>query len=312
MSDEQGNESSGFKRGVGNWLGTAEVYFGNGRFAGNGVDRRTVQPDGENRVRIDLSFTGPLTLSGHYVIETRGHERFYRGPVNVGSAETLDEGLVDANNYWSAWGLSQRFFLYVTKDQQQQFSLSLLTRGEQLMYTIIGEYQRIETTDGNLPTRIPETLALPGIPPDRANDPTNGRGEILLHRTGTWSGEISTLDGSLKQTGKIAYSQKVSRSDNTSLKMAFDGNGFNIAPHSITINTNQWQAWTPSGDVVGSYNLVGGRAMSGQFHHLNKDLRIWRREVVRSDGTRKVILHNVYRGGQRIGVQYGILHFEPS
>ena len=56
----------GFSQGIGRWLGTAEVYAGSGRFLGNATDRRHVQKQVDtNRIRIDLSFVGPLKFAGH-------------------------------------------------------------------------------------------------------------------------------------------------------------------------------------------------------------------------------------------------------
>ena len=46
--------------GLGEWKGSAEVYGGDGRFLGNGVDQRHVRTSlGDNRIRIDLpSYAG--------------------------------------------------------------------------------------------------------------------------------------------------------------------------------------------------------------------------------------------------------------
>jgi len=306
------SEKPTFKRGVGRWAGTAEVYDGNGQFLGHALDQRNVQQISDNQLRIDLSFTGPLMLSGYYVIETHERHRLYRGPVNVGYAEALGEGLVDANNYWAQWGLSQRFFLYVTPDKMQQYSLSLLSRGEQLMYTIIGEYQRVSDADDGPPVLVPEAMMLPGTPKDRAGDPTNGRGELLIHKPGVWSGEVTVLGENLDSQQSASYSQEIMvNADKTITSTTHDGR-FLAEPYEVTIQTNNWQGWTPTGNIVGSYNLVGGRALSGQFHHLDDEIRVWKREVVSTDCKHKAILHNFYRGGSRVGVQYGLLRFQEN
>ncbi len=312
MSQESAASSAvTFSRGVGQWVGTSEVYNGEGRFVGHAIDQRHVQPIDDTHLRIDLSFTGPLMLSGHYIIETRGRERLYRGPVNVGFAETLDEGLVDADNYWAHWGLSQRFFLYVTPDQSRQFALTLMSRGEQLMYVIVGEFRKADTT-ADSPPSIHPSLVLPGIPADRVNDPTNGRGQMLIHRTGAWVGELKTLDAALHPQGSVAYEQHITQDSADTLTLRVESSTPLLSPHHVTLHTNHWQAWTPAGDVVGSYTLIGGRALSGQFHHLKDELRVWRREVVSADGLLKVAVHVLYRGGTRVGVQYGLLHWKDA
>ena len=81
----------------------------------------------------------------------------------------------------------------------------------------------------------------------------------------------------------------------------------------MQLNSNQWQAWaTDKADIVGSYSLSGGRALSGQFHHREAQLRCWRRDVVTLDGTRKAVVQHWYRGGERIGTQFGVLEFEAA
>jgi len=58
--------------------------------------------------------------------------------------------------------------------------------------------------------------------------------------------------------------------------------------------------------------LSGGRALSGQFHHRKAHLRVWRREVATLDGNRKAIVQHWYRGGQRVGTQFGVLEFKSA
>ncbi len=297
MSDSR---KEGFTQAIGQWLGTAEVYDGNGRFVGNGTDRRHVQKQvGEHRVRIDLSFVGPFKFAGHYFIEDHKTHRLYQGPVNVGYAETLSSRLIEANAYWSAVGLSQRFFLMILPDGNRQMSLALMSRGEELIYVVVGEYHRV-AEDGAV--EVPSFVN--GTAYDLGDDPAGGRGEILLHRNGRYVGRLSALDGDLNELEATDYSERVDGQSVTMDGMAFASSG------RFEFETNGRQAWTKPGSVVGSYSLSGGRALSGQFHFLDEQLRLWRREVVSHDGVMKVVVHIWYRGGQRVGVQFGVLDFE--
>jgi hypothetical protein len=301
----------GFRRGIGQWSGTAEVYDGQGRFVGNAADRRTVTQISETRTRIDLAFLGPLMLTGYYEIENQDGYRLYQGPANVGYAETLDEGLVDANNYWQHWGLNQRFFLYVTPDQQMQMSLALLSRGEKLVYTIIGEYYRLpEDHESALPFVVPDALKIPGIPQDRQADPTAGRGTHLLHRQGSWRGECITLDHDGSRIGTRVVEQLVRQDADSNQVVQVNGCAFADERYTIRLHTNQWESWTGADRVVGSFSIAGGRAQSGQFHHTGHGLRVWKREVVSADGAHKFMLYVYFRGSVRVGVQYGLLNFE--
>jgi hypothetical protein len=47
------------------------------------------------------------------------------------------------------------------------------------------------------------------------------------------------------------------------------------------------------------------------MHRLDTRLRVWRREVTSHDGSVKAVVNNWYRGGERVGVEHGILRFEP-
>ena len=305
------SEKPQFKRGIGRWSGTAEVYNGNGQFVGNALDRRNVEKVSDTQIRINLNFVGPLMLSGHYIIESHDSYRLYRGPANVGYAEALGDGMVEAHNYWSHWGLSQRFFLYVTPDKDMQLSLALLSRGEQLQYMVVGEYYRLPddedtaSADGEF-VPVPESLLLSGTPQDKAQDASAGRGEILVHGNRKWRGDVTVLDSQLNVTDKVTLEQTI-QSDKNCVSWHVEGGGLVTAPYNISYQTNDWQAWTGAGDIVGSYNLAGGRALSGQIHHLNDERRIWIREVVSADARQKAILHVAYRGGERVGVQYGLL-----
>ena len=308
-------ENQLFAQAVGQWSGAAEVYDGNGTFLGYASDRRQVQRvDDGKRLRIDLSFVGPFSFNGHYFIEDHGPNRLYQGPANCGFAETLAPELVDANAYWPLTGLTQRFMLYILPGGQKQLSLALMSRGEQLLYTVVGENTRV------VPDALPPPLPmLNGTAYDRRDDPNAGRGASLLHRPGMWSGTLSAVDASLEPLRHSIVSQSVSlkieKSQDiralTSLKIDTVGGCFDSADSHIMLHSNGHQAWSELGDVVGSYSLWGGRALSGVFHHLSRQLRVWRREVVAHDGTYKVVLNLWYRGGVRVGVEYGVLTYQP-
>ena len=292
--------------GIGRWAGTAEVYAGDGRFVGNGTDQRfarTVDDDGQ--IRIDLAFVGPLKFSGHYFIRPEGKSRSYLGPVNTGFAESVGEHAVDGNGYWPVTGLSQKLFLAMLPDRGTQLHLSLMFRGEQLIYTIVSESEMIL---GDTPSSVPGLVT--GVGYDLQDDPTAGRKEMLLHRPGTWSGELTTYDGDLKLVETASVEEEVSQTSD-GLQVALRGT---LAGDDLdySLHTNGWQAWSQMGSTVGSYNLSGGRALSGSLHHLDRGLRVWRREIATNDGTTKAVLHNWYRGGQRIGSQQGTLQFNPA
>lgn len=285
--------------GFGQWIGSAEVFDGNGRFVGNGMDVRRVQRVDDCRTRIDVAFVGPFKIAGHYFIHDCGDHRLYEGPVNIGYAEVLGEGLVDANAYWPSLGLSQRFFLMILPDGNTQLSLALMTRGEQLIYSVVGQNRRL-IEDASLPDVVI------GTSHDLFNDPTAGRGALLLHRAGMWCGELTALDAQRRWLGTATYRETFS----PTFEVAIEGGMFDPARRCFGFKTNGWQAWTePGGEVAGSCSLSGGRALHGQFHHLQAQLRAWRREVVAHDGSRKAVLRMWYRGGERIGIEYGILEF---
>lgn len=299
------SRTEGFNKGAGKWAGSAEVYSGEGRFVGNGTDRRNVQQVSPERIRIDLSFIGPFKFAGHYFIEDRKTERLYQGPVNVGYAEPLSSSLVDSNSYWAATGFTQRFFLMVLPDGQRQVSMAQLLRGDQLIYTVVGENQRVDDTFEGIPGLVN------GSEYDFTSDPTAGRGEILLHRKGIWRGTLAVLDEKMMEMPAVDYAESIIPAANR-LEITTTGAAFDPQPATVTLATNDYQAWSEPGEVVGSYNLCGGRALSGHFQHLRPNLRVWKREVVTHEGDLKVVVHIWYRGGQRIGAQLGILRFEPA
>ncbi|MCP4139122.1 MAG: hypothetical protein GY755_02335 [Chloroflexi bacterium] len=299
------SRTDGFNKAAGKWAGTAEVYSGEGRFLGNGTDRRNVQEIGDNRIRIDLSFLGPFKFSGHYIIEDKKTERLYHGPVNVGYAEPLSNTLVDSNSYWAAIGMTQRFLLMVLPDGKRQVSMAQLSRGDQLIYTVIGENHKVDTAFESIPTLVNGTSY------DLANDPTAGRGEILLHRNGSWAGKLSVLNENMDELPTHDYEEKV-QVDGNQVEIQYAGFALDPEPATVKFTSNEYQAWSPPGDVVGSYNIIGGRASSGHFQHLCPFLRVWRREIVLHEGDAKAVIHIWYRGGQRVGAEFGILNFEAA
>lgn len=288
-----------FARGVGRWVGSAEVYDGRGRFVGNGMDMRHVQTVDPQTTRIDVSFIGPFKASGHYFIRDEGDYRLYQGPVNVGYAETLSQGLVSAHAYWPSLGLSQRFFLMVLPDDQTQLSLALMSRGEELLYAVVGENKRVGDDNPTIPHLVSGTAY------DLADDPTAGRGGSYLFRRGLWAGTVTCLDAERQVIGTVAYEEGCDENTCLTISGSWDGAGYRYA-----LRTNGWQAWTPaSGEAVASFSLYGGRALSGQVYDVARGLRCWRREVVASDGLSKAIVHIWYRGDARVGYQFGLLTF---
>ena len=298
-------------RGAGHWLGAAEVYDGAGRFKGNGQDMRHVQVDVEPGVtEVDVSFIGPFKMAGIYRIADKGDHRLYQGPVNVGFAETLGDGLIDANAYWADPGLSQRFFLMVLPGGERQLSLALMSRGENLLYVVVGEYHRQpESQADGAPGGLPAFVA--GTEHDLGIDPAAGRDSILLHRPGAWSGSLTLLDDELAETGSTDLVEQITATDDGEVEVRTTGTGFS-EDGSITYTTDGWDAWSQSGPSVGSYSLSGGRALAGTTVYPSEETRCWRREVAAHDGTHKAVLHTWYRGGRRIGVAHGVLEFEPG
>jgi len=292
--------------GIGKWAGTAEVFDGRGRFISNATDQRfarTVDEDG--RVRIDLAFVGPLKFAGHYTIEDNGGHRIYQGPANTGSAESVGPDAVDANSYWPVTGLSQRFFLAKLPSGDRQLHLSLMSRGDRPLYTIVGESHMVpDDGQANVPGLIP------GISHDLAADPGAGRGTLLIQRSGTWSGAVRTFDGQLRCLGDRPFEERVVNEDDR-VRWSLRGS---LAPDDLkaSFHTDGWLSWSELGGTVGSFALYGGRALSGSLHHISSGLRVCRREICTSDGTTKAILHTWYRGGLRVGVQQGFLTFTPN
>ena len=303
-----------FSQGLGEWIGSAEVYDGAGRFAGTGRDTRTVRADdGAGRVTVDVSFEGPLSLSGTYTIADLGSHRTYEGPLNVGLAEVLGDGLVAAHSYWPSAGLSQRFFLMVLPGGNHQLSLALLSRGDRPRWTVVGEYRRELQASPSPPPAV-ESID----PEDVSDDPSAGRGRLLLLRPGRWSGRLHRLGGDLEPSGTVDCSETLSPAGpdaappgGEAMEVQLSGLGF-AADASFTLLSDGWTVWTGTGDIVGSAGLSGGRGLSGQFHHDRADCRVWRREVASRDGTIKAVLQIWYRGEHRLGAVYGTMAFDPA
>ena len=300
-----------FSQGVGEWIGAAEVYDAEGRFAGMGRDTRTVTADDQaGRVTVEATFDGPFSLSGAYTIADHGSHRIYEGPLNVGYAEALGDGLVAAHNYWPDLGLSQRFFLMVLPGGDRQLSLALLSRGDRLCWTVVGENWRRVGASAPVPAS-----AAPMDPQALRDDPAAGRGELLLLRPGRWSGQMNCLAGHGESSGLFDYAEVViADGDDWALEMSGDGVGPDL---SFGLECDGWSVWTPAGrarpgQLAGSGTLCGGRAVSGQFFAGDDGLRLWRREVASGDGTRKAVLHMWYRGEQRVGTAHGTLTFHPT
>lgn len=293
-----------FTQGVGRWAGSAEVFDSDGRFLGNGADYRQVQTLADGRIRIDVSFVGPFKHSGHYFIQPQADGRLYEGPANIGYAETLSDSLVDANAYWPALGLSQRFFL-MNVDDNLQLSLAHMARGEHLLYVVVGQNDRVP--DGDAPA---QPTVVSGTHYDLQADPAAGRPTIWLHRPGQWHGTLTALDGNGRSLGQFPYNQTITPATPRQLELTVSGGAFDPPARRATCTTNDWQAWaTADSDVVGSYSLSGGRALSGTFYHRESHIRCWQREVATLTGDRKAIVQHWYRGGQRIGAQFGVLEF---
>lgn len=303
-------------QGLGRWAGTAEVFSGDGKFLGNGADARHVQKMPDGRTRIDVSFVGPFKHAGHYFIEEQTVEgnkhpiRLYQGPANIGYAETLSEGLVDAKAYWAALGLSQRFFLMILPDGKTQLSLAQMSRGEHLLYVVVGQNDFVsEGHSAPLPSLVSGTSY------DLADDPTAGRGELLLHRPCTWAGELTVLGPDQTQIGKIAYQEHCTGETDigtvafqNQMHIHTTAGGFVDQTSDYRLITNHIHAWTPPNQsVAGSYSLSGGRALSGTFYYPAAHLRVWRREVVTHNGKSKAVINCWYRGDQRIGIEFGVL-----
>ena len=293
---ESSEPTGSFSKGLGQWLGTAEVYGPDGVFLGEGRDTRSVEADdGAGTVTVNVSFEGPFSMAGQYTIADRGTHRLYQGPLNYGFAEVLGDGLVCAHNYWANLGMSQRVFLMVLPDGTRQLSLALISRAEVLKYVVVGEYLR--QTDAMRPAPLPA-----------ARHEGADEAEMLLRRPGSWVGELTVLDGDLAPIETVEYCESIAQTA-AGLDVSVEGVHFG-RDTSYSLVTTPTEAWTPTGDVLGSLNMVGGRGQSGYLLHHREETRVWLREVAALDGTMKGVVQMWYRGEQRIGAMYGALSFE--
>lgn len=64
-----------FQQGIGQWLGSAEVFDGTGRFLGNGADMRHVRQLDNGQICIDVAFVGPFRHAGAHFITDHGDYR---------------------------------------------------------------------------------------------------------------------------------------------------------------------------------------------------------------------------------------------
>ncbi|MCX6130668.1 MAG: hypothetical protein NTX25_16615 [Proteobacteria bacterium] len=303
---EQNECNEGFC-GIGHWQGVAEVYDGQGHFLGNGADQRHVRSQTtEGLTRIDLSFVGPLKFSGHYFIANKEGRRLYQGPANCGAADALSKDCVSAHGYWPSIGLSQKFFLLMSPDGKRQFSLALMSRGEQLLYVVVGENAKV--IGDQVETAID---IVNGGSYDLHADPKAGRDTLLLHKDAFWEGEIFSRQGEQAAIQSMPMRQWV-KTQESDVSLNWGGSAFFKEEIQCSLKTNQWQAWSNFGACVGSYSLYGGRALSGQFHHLASDLRVWRREVVSADGQYKAIVNIWYQGEQKLGAEWGLLKYRDA
>ena len=319
-----------FEQGEGHWRGAAEVYDAAGNFAGEGHDARAVRRDlDDGTVEVEVGFTGPFRLSGSYVIADHGDHRLYLGPLNHGYAEVLGDRLIDTHNYWPDIGLSQRLCLMVLPGGGVQLSLALLSRGEQAMYAVVGEYERRPPADPPGVTgsaTVPPGTAPGALPAagERGTEPGEERSGAVLERPGTWSGTLELIGSDGDVLGTAGYSERVGQveqvgqvgrvgatGDGGRLEVALTGTGF-ADDAVITLRTDGRRHWTGGGDVVGSESVWGGRALAGTLLFGRDRLRLWRREVARRDGSSKGVLHMWYRGGTRVGVAHGVLEFAPE
>ncbi len=297
--------SRSFSAGVGEWFGQSEVYDPTGRFLGYGRDQRNVQRDPDTGiVTIDVTFSGPFELAGSYTIADHGTYRVYQGPLNYGRAEPIGDNAVTAHNYWPDLGLSQRFALVVAQDQRTQLSLAVISRGEKLRYLVVGEsHRRLDEDDI-------EPVFADTDPAGVAEDLNAGRGAALLHRRGSWSGQLVTCDGDLNPVGTTPYTETVTAAGD-SLDLAWSGLHFAAdATASFSVEGNS--RFSPAHDVVGSGTLAGGRAVSSQLLFMSNERRLWSREIARADGSAKAVIHQWFEGERRIGAAVGHANFESS
>ena len=211
-----------------------------------------------------------------------------------------------ANGYWPVTGLSQKFFLMMSPDGNRQMSLALMYRGEQLIYSIVGENGRVVGEK-----EMVEIPMVNGIAYDLKGDPNAGRQESLLGRVGTWTGELQTKRAGSTEAKVEGFEQVISL-DGEKISERWCGNEFLNGDVQMALHSNGLLSWSEEGDFVGSHSSYGGRALSGQFHYLPNELRVWRREVVSADGLCKAVVNTWYEGEQKIADQWGMLQFRAN
>ena len=121
-------------------------------------------------------------------------------------------------------------------------------------------------------------------------------------------GKLTVLDGDLTPVETVDYRESITPTV-TGLDVSIEGVHFG-RDTAYSLVTNPTEAWTPTGHVLGSLNMVGGRGQSGHLLHHRDETRVWIREVASLDGAMKGIVQMWYRGEQRIGALYGALNFE--
>jgi len=265
-----------FSAGTGGWVGRADVFDADGRFAGHGRDTRSVTPHDDGTTTVDVAFDGPFSFAGRYTIASAGDQRRYLGPLNLGVASSVTDDVVESYNHWPDLGLTQRFLLAVTPEGDAQLSLALLARGEALIWVVVGENRR----------------------PDAPPPPDTLAGALLA--PGVWRGDLPSGP----------YVEEVAADGATARLLGTPAGDVAVAwEHD---DSSLWSTTTDPGSLTGSATLVGGRALSGSFSVPAQGLRVWRREVASADGSRKAVVHHWYRGDEPVGVVTGVVTREAE
>src|SRR5690606_21706472 len=127
-----------------------------------------------------------------------------------------------------------------------QLSLAQMSRGEHMMYIVVGQNDRVPED-----TPVPQSTVVSGTHYDLHDDPTSGRGEILLHRDGHWHGELTALDENKKPIGKFSYAETCKPSNSQTFQFTVEGGAFDKTTRRFSLSTNGWQAWaTDNSEIV--------------------------------------------------------------